>query len=262
VKKKDYKLYHYKQIMKITCTWAKDTSINFKKKGLQACEETKKRLKRRAKAKVLEYALCNDWQYFFTQTIDGSRWDRSASDTINKIKRTLQQANIKYLLCVDRHKDGALHLHGLINVSKDRLINSGVTALNKTTKQKQPVFNLLTTQKYGFNSCFEIITNSIEDKIKIAYYVASYITKDDNSSFNHRYFASNGLETKTQIPINQNDIVDYIEKNGLIPDYKNDYTSIYTLLPYELDYISKTAQNQYQIMTKLRNMFGNIVKVE
>lgn len=260
-KVKKYKLWDYKHCLKLTFTLASDTTLNFKKKDGKATEETQERLKRRAKAKVLEYALCNDWQYFFTQTINGSRWDRSATDTINKIKKTLKNCGIKYLLCVDRHKDGALHLHGLINVSSDRLKDSGVTAINKTTKERQPVFNLLPTTKYGYNSCFEIKTNKIEDKIKIAHYISGYITKDNNQEFKHRYFASKGLSNKSEIYIENKAINEYIANNGLIPDYESKYSSIYNLSPTELPYIPIISQEKQKSINDLKELFGNLVKV-
>jgi hypothetical protein len=239
-----------------------DNSHNFfKQKQGKASEETQERLKRRAKAKVLEYALCNDWQYFFTQTINGSRWGRTAPETIKKIRKTLKNCGIKYLLCVDRHKDGALHLHGLINVSKDRLKDSGVTAINKTTQERQTVFNLIPTQKYGFNSCFEIRTNTHEDKIKIARYISEYITKDNNQEFKHRYFASKGLETKSEIYVEKNEIIEYIAKNGLIPDYQGKYTNVYKVSPTELNYIPIISQDKQKSIKDLKELFGNLVKV-
>jgi hypothetical protein len=165
------------------------------------------------------------------------------------------------LLCVDRHKDGALHLHGLINVSKDRLKDSGVTAINKTTQERQTVFNLIPTQKYGFNSCFEIRTNTHEDKIKIARYISEYITKDNNQEFKHRYFASKGLVTKSEIYVEKNEIIEYIAKNGLIPDYQGKYSNVYKVSPTELNYIPIISQEKQKSIKELKELFGDLVKV-
>jgi hypothetical protein len=165
------------------------------------------------------------------------------------------------LLCLDRHKDGALHLHGLINVSTDRLKDSGVTALNKTTQERQPVYNLIPTQKYGFNSCFEIKANTIEDKIKIARYISEYITKDNKQEFKHRYFASKGLVTKSEIYVEKNEIIEYIAKNGLIPDYQGKYSNVYKVSPTELNYIPIISQDKQKSIKDLKELFGNLVKV-
>jgi hypothetical protein len=256
-----YKLYDFSVILKLVKGNFKDNSVNLIRTG-KPKKETQERLKRRAKSRVMEYALCNEWQYFFTQTISSAR-DRYDKENIKKIRRTLSDAGIKYLLCIDRHKDGALHLHGLLkNVEKEKIRDSGVKALNKQTNEKQSVYNLKLTEKYGFNSLFEITANNPEQRVKIANYVSAYITKDNNREFKQRYFVSEGLNKKQEIYISNEYLNDYIAKNGLLPDYKNDYVDIYILPPYELDYISEKEKNQSQIITELRSIFGNLVKVE
>lgn len=261
--KSNYRLYDYKLVLKLIRGNFKDNSVNFNKTG-DPCDATEERLKRRSKAKVLEYSLCNDWQYFFTQTISSER-DRFDKENLNKIRRSLKNVGIKYVLCVDRHKNGALHLHGLIkNVDKKRLKDSGVKALNKHTKEKQPIYNLRLTEKYGFNSLFEIARDiNQEQRIKIAHYVAGYISKDNNREFKQRYFASKGLKTKKRIYLSDRYLNDYTRDTGLIPDYSNNYVDIYNLPPYELNYISKEEKKQAQIISKIIDMFGaDIVKLE
>ena len=260
IPKHNYRLYDYKLFLKLIRGNFRDNSANFVRTG-NPTDETKERLKRRAKSKVLEYALCNEWQYFYTQTISSNR-DRFDKENINKIRKTLNNASIKYLLCVDRHKDGALHLHGLLmNVPNNKLTDSGIKAFNKHTKRKQPIYNLKPTEKYGFNSLFEITTNDIEQRVKIAYYVSNYITKDNNSEFKQRYFVSQGLKTKEEIYLSDKYLRDYIANTGLIPDYKNEYTDIFILPPEELKYISEEELIKDQIIKKAIAIFGDIVNV-
>src|SRR5690554_640329 len=251
-----YKLYDYSLMLKLIRGNFEDKSVNFVKTG-KPKQATEERLKRRAKAKVLEYALCNDWQYFFTQTIS-SELDRFEKENLNKIRRSLRNAGIIYLLCVDRHKNGALHLHGLIkNVKKERLKDSGVKALNKHTKKKQPVYNLKLTEKYGFNSLFEIVGNNQEQRIKIAHYVAGYITKDNNREFKQRYFVSKGLKTKERIYLSDKYLNDYIRNTGLLPDYTNNYVDIFNLPLDELNYMSKKQKKQAKAISDIVKMFGS-----
>lgn len=260
-RKLNYKLYDYSLVLKLIRGNFKDKRVNFIKIG-KLSEATEERLKRRAKSKVLEYALCNEWQYFFTQTIS-SKLDRSDKENLNKIKRTLRDAGIKYLLCVDRHKDGALHLHGLLkNVEREKLKDSGVKALNKHTKAKQSVYNLKLTEKYGFNSLFEITANNLEQRVKIAYYVAGYISKDNNREYKQRYFVSKGLKKKQEIYLSDKYLNDYIGNTGLIPDYQNDYVDIFNLPPHELNYMSKKEKMQAQIIANIISLFGDIVKIK
>lgn len=261
LKKLNYKLYDYSLVLKLIRGNFNGKSSNFIKTG-NPTTATEERLKRRAKAKVLEYALCNEWQYFFTQTIASNR-DRYDKENLNKIRRSLTDAGIKYLLCVDRHKDGALHLHGLLkNVEKERLKDSGIKALNKHTKEKQSVYNLKLTEKYGYNSLFEITANNPEQRVKIANYVAGYITKDNNREFKQRYFVSQGLNKKEEIYMSDKYLSDYVRNTGLLPDYQDNYVDIFNLPSHELNYMSKKQKKQAQIISNIIDMFGDVVKVK
>lgn len=76
----------------------------------------------RARNMVLQYALCNQWDYFFTGTIDRAKFDRYDLDTYQsrlsqfiRDKRKKYQSQIQVLLVPEHHKDGAWHIHGLIS---------------------------------------------------------------------------------------------------------------------------------------------------
>ena len=68
----------------------------------------------RARNMVLQYALCNSWDYFFTGTIDRAKFDRFNLDVYQsrlsqfmRDKRKKYQSQIQYLLVPEQHKDGA-----------------------------------------------------------------------------------------------------------------------------------------------------------
>ena len=68
----------------------------------------------RARSMVLQYALCNSWDYFFTGTIDRAKFDRFNLDVYQsrlsqfvRDKRKKYQSQIQYLLVPEQHKDGA-----------------------------------------------------------------------------------------------------------------------------------------------------------
>lgn len=89
----------------------------------------------RAKNMIEEYALCNDWNYFATLTIDGDKLSRADLETfrgkLTKMIRNLRQndgAEIRYLLVPELHptalKDGRTewHLHGLLEIPESYLV--------------------------------------------------------------------------------------------------------------------------------------------
>lgn len=89
----------------------------------------------RAKNVIEEYALCNDWDYFATLTIDGDKLSRADLDTFRKklvqMVRDLRRhdgTEIQYLLVPELHpvalKDGRTewHLHGLLKIPENYLV--------------------------------------------------------------------------------------------------------------------------------------------
>lgn len=82
--------------------------------------ENIQRAARRASARVRDLALCNDFAWFVTLTLDAQKIDRYDVSAITKKLRTwldnkVRRQGLKYILVPERHKDGALHFHGFIN---------------------------------------------------------------------------------------------------------------------------------------------------
>ena len=76
----------------------------------------------RAKSMVLQYALCNSWDYFFTGTLDEKKFNRYELDTHQqklsqfiRDKRKAYGTQIHFLLVPEPHEDGAWHIHGLLS---------------------------------------------------------------------------------------------------------------------------------------------------
>ena len=71
---------------------------------------------------MTEYALCNNWEYFVTLTIDKKKQDRyNLQNYIHDLGVWIGNYNkkyntkLKYLLIPEKHKDGAIHCHGLFS---------------------------------------------------------------------------------------------------------------------------------------------------
>jgi len=183
----------------------------------------------RAKTKVREYALCNNFEYFATFTLDKSKYDRyDLSKFIKDLGQFIRdyrkkyKANIQYILIPEKHQDGAWHMHGLLmGIKKEHLINfDNIPGAPKKLKNKGYYNFVLYQKKFGFNSFGEI-----KDRDKVANYITKYIIKDFGKDIEMNcksYYCSRGLKKATEI------------KKGLLLsplsyDFENEYVAIKNL---------------------------------
>ena len=171
----------------------------------------------RAKATVIELALCNSWEHFVTLTLDQKKYDRY--DLGKYIKdlgqfirdqRKKYKTDIKYLLIPEQHKDGAWHMHGFLH---------GLTSKMLTENAHGYMDWLDYSKKFGYCSI-----DKIKHKNKASYYISKYISKDFNKGIRKlnakMYYSSRGLKKAELI------------KEGLLkcnlsnPDYVGEYAAI------------------------------------
>ena len=149
---------------------------------------------KRAKDKIFEIALANEWNYMVTFTLDESKVDRYDTKEIKKkfckwLENMVQRKGLKALIVPELHQDGAVHFHGLINDSLD-LVHSGTY---KVTGKKKPVrlstlkkmkltpssenvrdvYNI-TNYKLGFATAVELDGNNEA----VSFYMTKYATKE------------------------------------------------------------------------------------
>jgi hypothetical protein len=201
----------------------------------------------RAKSKVFEYALCNDFKYFCTFTIDKKKYNRYDLELfykdfgkfINNYKN-----KIEYVLIPELHSDGAWHMHGLFNgIDEKDLINFDDLHDKKYPKRllKKGYFNFKKYQKkFGFCSfCL------IDDKQKVSSYITKYISKNLSKKIigfaKHSFYSSNNLKTSKQVKKGV-----LFQDNDLKYSFENDYVKIIWFDKYNkiFDYINEnTAKN-------------------
>lgn len=157
----------------------------------------------RTRRVILEYALCNYWEYFCTFTISKDKFDRYNlelwRDSFLQWIRDKRKRGIPvvYLLVPERHKDGSWHMHGFFTGVSSELLSfkierkQGLKVPNKLVKgdfYDWPAYR----EKYGFCSFAPI-----RDPVASAFYVLKYLTKDMQASSLdvglHLYYASRGL---------------------------------------------------------------------
>lgn len=172
----------------------------------------------RAKNKVFELAICNDWNYFVTLTIDPLKYDRT---DLNAYKKQLSQwirnynkkydCNIKYLLIPELHKDGcSWHMHGLIRgVPPDKL------SVNNNNYLDWIDYKL----KFGY-----ISLDKIRNEEACCKYITKYITKDLQRSVTdlgaHLYYCSQGLKKAETIKKG------HLKRPFEMPDFENEYVKV------------------------------------
>lgn len=173
----------------------------------------------RTKRNIRELALCNDFEYFATFTVNSDKCDRytlnDVQDTIKKILHKIKRKNkeFAFLIITEKHKDGAFHFHGLIKGITDLYINENGYLSSK-----------IFTDELGFNSF-----SKVKDYTKCCNYITKYITKDCiKNSHNQIYISSRGLKKAVK---------EEFQNIDFIPSFTNEYVSI---KDFTLDSLSKS----------------------
>lgn len=187
----------------------------------------------RARAKIFEYALCNEWEWFSTFTLNAKKYDRYdlenfRSDFSQFVRNYNKKngTNIKYLVIPETHKDGAWHMHGfLMGLPEEHLRlfefkEKLPVYIRDKLNQGQAVYDWLAYRdKFGYTD-IEPIRNQEACSKYVTKYVSKSLAQDIQEVGAHLYYCSKGLRTAQEI------------KRGLLnsefnsPDYENDYVKV------------------------------------
>lgn len=162
---------------------------------------------RRAKQKIKDYILCNDFTHFITFTLDEKYINREDYSVIIKplskwLDNRVQRKGLKYLFVPEFHKDNkSIHFHGVVN-DVLCLVDSGTVSVKglkkpikmSTYKRKykgidfQTVYNV-DDWALGFSTAI----NLYGDRKAVSNYVAKYLEKDFCKVGGRYYLHSNNL---------------------------------------------------------------------
>lgn len=190
----------------------------------------------RAKARIFELAMCNEFTYFCTFTQDEKKRDRfdltefckDFGQLVRNINRSREAGQkIKYLLIPERHKNGAWHMHGLLKgLTSDDLRPFKLSEnIPKRIKDKlREGVQVYDWQRYrsafGYFTCTEI-----ENPTACSKYITKYVTKDMTETVRasgaHLFFASQGLNGRRTVVKNCTELCPVSQW-----DYENDYIKI------------------------------------
>lgn len=167
----------------------------------------------RAKSVIFELAFCNPWNWFFTGTLDQSKYARDDLEKFhkdftkwisnyNRIKGT----DIKFLIIPELHADMCnWHFHGfLMNLPESHLHQFKIgdrmgRKIAKRVSLGYPVFNWPAyANKFGFCDL-----EPIQNAEAISKYITKYINKELGKSVTelgaHMYYHSRGLKRAVKV---------------------------------------------------------------
>lgn len=202
----------------------------------------------RTRSKVFEYAICNDFDYFVTLTLNKDKHDRydldgfiSSLGQFIRNYRTKYQLDIQYLLIPEKHKDGAWHMHGLIKgLNLDHLIPFTLEdkipeKIKNLIRAGRTIFNWIPySEKFGW-----ITVEQIKSREACSKYITKYIKKDIGTSIEDKnkksYYVTRGLKSaeiikKGTFPTELGNVLSF--------DYENEYLKIVDLNKKDWDVLS------------------------
>lgn len=174
---------------------------------LKETDEKKKRINAVNRFyRFVGYGLNNNWDYFITVTFNKRKIDRYDVDLI--LKKVCKLFNhwkdrycfeFKYCFIIEKHKNGAYHLHGLISGLKNEMIEfSNYRYEYEKGKyiypsKKSNFIQYGIKQKYFDLGMF--IISPIQDRNNVINYISKYISKDIyvRKKNGKSIFNSNGL---------------------------------------------------------------------
>jgi hypothetical protein len=169
-----------------------------KRKTMSKTEESPlERSIRRSKKLITQTVLANSFDIFAHFTTDPKKVNRYDDDEVKKkfknwLDTERRLGKLEYLIIPERHKDGALHFHALIQnfagaISPKRRAN-GTLIIDSKGRQ---MYNF-DSYKLGWS---EANFFPPDERLAISLYVKKYITKDVDQVFGkRRYWASRGLK--------------------------------------------------------------------
>ncbi len=159
---------------------------------------------KRAQDNYYGIALSNKWKYFATFTIAPQYCDRYNDYEVKELWRlsrmslTKKYLDLQYLCVPERHKDGALHFHALLNTEYDiplkPYIENGIQQVTSTGA----LLYLFDSWKYSISTLAVIPPE--DNQSAVINYLIAYTTKQSNLGWGQRrFFASRNLLRKTKL---------------------------------------------------------------
>lgn len=205
---------------------------------------------KRAKEKIFDIVLLNDFKYFITGTFaENESFDRSeASEVIKPLLRWLKDRTyrngLQYVLTAERHKKGGIHIHALVNdvlpltYSGRRLYQGKAWKEQDILKERdsfepfKKIYNI-DNWKFGYSTAIPCDNN----KLKLARYVTKYITKEQTKIFGKFYWSSKNIEREPKVILTRTRFGEIPEEEKTPPgtSYRFKYDSFFSDMDIDFD---------------------------
>ena len=206
-----------------TITFIENDNLKQDKPKRTPTEQEQEKNKRdsliRAKKKVFEIASANEWHYMATFTLNKDVIDRYDSTEVQKrfcnwLSNMVQRKGLKGLFIPEKHEDGAIHFHGLMNDALTMHFSKTYKVMgikkpmgerklrnmkkSPTSQGVKPVFNV-GEYKLGFSTAIPLDEQSAVDEVdknttRVSHYITKYCTKDLDKIFGSYYIAVGKIE--------------------------------------------------------------------
>lgn len=202
---------------------------------IQALQRSIRSASKRSKDNFYGYAQANDWEYFVTLTFSPEVVNRYNDMAVIHLWSNFQNwckhkyKDCKMLMIPERHKDGALHFHGLMSDIRFNLIPAIDPHTEKPlySKTGAPLFSIKDWTN-GF-STLAIIPKE-DNYRRVVNYMEKYISKDGNIGYNQkRFFRTRNLlfKNKSILLYDDCEFEDFIKSLGLEEVKDSDKMTVY-----------------------------------
>lgn len=205
---------------------------------------------KRAKKKVFEIASANEWHYMATFTLNKDVIDRYDSAEVQKrfsswLSNMVQRKGLKGLFIPEKHEDGAIHFHGLMNDALTMHFSKTYKVMgikkpmgerklrnmkkSPTSQGVKPVFNV-GEYKLGFSTAIPLDEQSAVDEVdknttRVSHYITKYCTKDLDKIFGSYYIAVGKIERELPFLLCNMDF-DELSKFGKVVKMPENFGSV------------------------------------
>ena len=230
---------------------------------------------KRAKDKIFEIALANEWEYMVTLTLDDEKIDRydpaQVQKTISKwLDNQVQRKGIKYLIVPEYHKDKAIHFHGLVagdlgytfsNTYKVKGIKKPVKK-NTLTRRKLPEEHPFVKKIYNvrrFPYGFTTAVRLDDEAERVAVYMTKYITKDLQKIFGSYYKAGGKIKRELDYILMNIDFVQMLDFENCTTAYLPDDLGAVRYASTDVSALFKLQNKSYDVYNDGE---GNVVFID
>lgn len=206
---------------------------------------------KRAKEKIFDIVLLNDFKYFITGTFaEDEDLDRTDPKQIIKpLKKFLEnqtmRRGLQYVLTAERHKDSnGIHIHSLVNdvlpltysgrrlYCKKAWLEQDILKHEPSFERFKKIYNI-DNWRFGWSTAIPCDYN----KLKLARYVTKYITKEQRKIFGKYYWSSKNIVREPKVILTRTTF-DEVQNDEFTPkgsSYRFKYDSFFSDLVLDME---------------------------